>query len=139
MPRSMRACRTVGNARKAPSSGRWVTFAIIAAHISPADNVLRNDNVLRPDPDRRRNQSQDHRLWRLGRFCRRGVSYASTLLAVGPEAQHCNMGQSYSRGSSWSSMLLCLQVVKRKPTGDVASVKQTNDGVPLHDGQWIRF
>jgi hypothetical protein len=40
----MRACRTVDNARKAPSSGRWLTFAIIAAHISRADNVLRNDN-----------------------------------------------------------------------------------------------
>jgi len=45
MPCSMRACRTVGNARKAPSSGRWVTFAIIAAHISQADNVLRNDST----------------------------------------------------------------------------------------------
>jgi hypothetical protein len=45
MPRSIRACRTVGNARNGPSSVRWVTFAIIAAHISPADNVLRNDKV----------------------------------------------------------------------------------------------
>ena len=35
--------RIVGNARKGPSSVRWVTFAIIAAHISRADNVLRND------------------------------------------------------------------------------------------------
>jgi hypothetical protein len=43
MPRSIRACRTVGNARKGPSSVRWVTFAIIAAHISRADNVWRND------------------------------------------------------------------------------------------------
>jgi hypothetical protein len=34
MPRSTRACRTVGNARKGPSSVRWVTLAIIAAHIS---------------------------------------------------------------------------------------------------------
>ena len=45
MPRSIRACRTVGNARRGPSSVRWVTFAIIAAHISPADNVLRNDTL----------------------------------------------------------------------------------------------
>jgi hypothetical protein len=43
MPRSMRACRTVRNARKGPNSVRWVTFAIIAAHISRVDNVLRND------------------------------------------------------------------------------------------------
>ena len=48
MPRSIRACRIVGNARKGPSSVRWVTFAIIAAHISRADNVLRNDNFLFP-------------------------------------------------------------------------------------------
>jgi transposase InsO family protein len=46
MPRSIRACRTIGNARKGPSSVRWVTFAIIAAHISRADNVLRNDTVI---------------------------------------------------------------------------------------------
>ena len=46
MPRSIRACRTVGNARKGPSSVRWVTFAIIAAHISRADNVLRNDRTM---------------------------------------------------------------------------------------------
>ena len=46
MPRSIRAYRTVGNARKGPSSVRWITFAIIAAHISPADNVLRNDTLL---------------------------------------------------------------------------------------------
>jgi len=43
--RVIRACRTVGNARKGPSSVRWVTFAILAAHISRADNVLRNDSV----------------------------------------------------------------------------------------------
>jgi len=43
MPRSIRACRTAGNVRRGPSSVRWVTFAIIAAHISPADKVLRND------------------------------------------------------------------------------------------------
>jgi hypothetical protein len=43
VPRSIRACRTVGNARKGLSSVRWVTFAIVAAHISRADNVLRND------------------------------------------------------------------------------------------------
>jgi len=43
MPSSIRACRAIGNARKGPSSVRWVTFAIIAAHISQADNVLRND------------------------------------------------------------------------------------------------
>ncbi len=43
MPRSARACRAVGNARQGPSSVRWVAFAIIAAHISRADNVLRND------------------------------------------------------------------------------------------------
>jgi len=48
MPRSMRACRTVGNARKAPNSGRWFTFAIIAAHSSRADNVLRNDRCSAP-------------------------------------------------------------------------------------------
>jgi hypothetical protein len=36
-------------------------------------------------------------------------------------------------------MLLCVQLVKSQPTGDVASVKQANDGVPLHDGQWIPF
>jgi hypothetical protein len=34
MPRSIRARRTVGNARGGPSSVRWVTFAIIAAHVS---------------------------------------------------------------------------------------------------------
>jgi hypothetical protein len=34
MPRSIRACRTVGNVRRGPSSVRWVTFAIIAAHVS---------------------------------------------------------------------------------------------------------
>jgi hypothetical protein len=34
VPRSIRACRTVGNARRGPSSVRWVTFAIIAAHVS---------------------------------------------------------------------------------------------------------
>ena len=45
MPRSIRARRTVDNARKGPSSVRWVTFAIIAAHISRADNVLRNDST----------------------------------------------------------------------------------------------
>jgi hypothetical protein len=45
MPRSMRACRTVGNALKAPSSVRWLTFAIIAAHILRTDNVLRNDRT----------------------------------------------------------------------------------------------
>jgi hypothetical protein len=50
MPRSIRACRTVGNAREGPSSVRWVTFAIVAAHISRADNVLRNDN---PSHDQR--------------------------------------------------------------------------------------
>ena len=44
-PRSIRACRAIGNARKGPSSVRWVTFAIIAAHISQADNVLRNDST----------------------------------------------------------------------------------------------
>jgi hypothetical protein len=33
LPRSTRACRSVGNARKRPSSVRWVTFAIIAAYI----------------------------------------------------------------------------------------------------------
>ena len=44
-PRSIRACRAIGNARKGPSSVRWVTFAIIAAHISRADNVLRNDSI----------------------------------------------------------------------------------------------
>jgi hypothetical protein len=47
MPRSSRACRAVGNATKGPSSVRWVTFAVIAAHISRADNVLRNDKTLR--------------------------------------------------------------------------------------------
>jgi len=47
MPRSIRACRIVGNALKAPSSVRWLTFAIIAAHISRADNVLRNDRRYR--------------------------------------------------------------------------------------------
>jgi hypothetical protein len=46
VPRLIRACRTVGNAREGPSSVRWVTFAIVAAHISRADNVLRNDNSL---------------------------------------------------------------------------------------------
>jgi len=46
MLRSIRACRAIGNARKGPSSVRWVTFAIIAAHISQADNVLRNDTSL---------------------------------------------------------------------------------------------
>ena len=45
MPRSIRAYRTVGNARKGPSSVRWITFAIIAALISPANNVLRNDST----------------------------------------------------------------------------------------------
>ena len=45
MPRSIRAYRTVGNARKGPSSVRLVAFAIIATHISPADNVLRNDST----------------------------------------------------------------------------------------------
>ena len=34
MPRSIRDCRTVGNAPRGPSSVRWVTFAIIAAHVS---------------------------------------------------------------------------------------------------------
>ncbi len=43
MPRSIRACRTVGNAREGPTSVRWVAFAIVAVHISRADNVLRND------------------------------------------------------------------------------------------------
>ena len=45
MPRSTRACRAVGNARQGPSCVRWVTFATIAAHISRADNVLRNDSL----------------------------------------------------------------------------------------------
>ena len=53
-PPSIRACRTVGNARKGQSSVRWVTFAIIAAHISRADNVLRNDNRGSPLLVRRR-------------------------------------------------------------------------------------
>jgi hypothetical protein len=44
MPRSARACRAVGNARRGPSSVRWVAFAIVAVHISRADNVLRNDS-----------------------------------------------------------------------------------------------
>jgi hypothetical protein len=34
MPRSIRACRTVGNVRRGPSSVLWVTFAIIAANLS---------------------------------------------------------------------------------------------------------
>jgi hypothetical protein len=34
LPRSTRARRAVGNARTGPNSVRWVTFAIIAAHIS---------------------------------------------------------------------------------------------------------
>jgi hypothetical protein len=34
LPRSTRASRAVGNARKGRSSARLVTFAIIAAHIS---------------------------------------------------------------------------------------------------------
>jgi len=38
-----------------------------------------------------------------------------------------------------SSMLLCIQLVKSQPTGDVASVKQADDGVPVHDGQRIPF
>jgi hypothetical protein len=32
--KATRACRAVGNARKGPSSVRWVTSAIIAGHIS---------------------------------------------------------------------------------------------------------
>jgi hypothetical protein len=52
MPRSVRACRTVGNARKGPSFVRWVTCAIIAAHISRADNVLSNDSRCLPAPTR---------------------------------------------------------------------------------------
>jgi hypothetical protein len=49
MPRSARACRAVGNARQGPSSVRWAAFAIVAAHISRADNVLRNDNLAQGD------------------------------------------------------------------------------------------
>ena len=45
MPRSIRPFRAIGNARGGPSSVRWVTFAIVAAHISRADNVLRNDGT----------------------------------------------------------------------------------------------
>jgi hypothetical protein len=48
MPRSTRDCRAGGNARKGPSSICWVTFAIIAAHISRPDNVLRNDRTPAP-------------------------------------------------------------------------------------------
>jgi hypothetical protein len=36
-------------------------------------------------------------------------------------------------------MRLCVQLVKSQPAGDVASVKQANDRVSLHDGQWIPF
>ncbi len=44
----IRACRTVGNAREGPSSVRWVTFAIVAAHISRADNVSSSPGEFHP-------------------------------------------------------------------------------------------
>jgi hypothetical protein len=34
-------------------------------------------------------------------------------------------------------MLLGVQLVKGKPTGDIASVEQADDVIALHDGQWI--
>ena len=53
MPRSTCAFRAVGNPREDLSSVRWVTFAIISAHISRADNVLRNDSHPPHHGDRR--------------------------------------------------------------------------------------
>jgi hypothetical protein len=63
MPRSIHACRTVDKARKAPSSGRCVTFAIIAAHISRPDNVLRNDTALRARAREERFKSGTDQTW----------------------------------------------------------------------------
>ena len=45
LPRSTGGCRAVGNVRKGPSSVRLVPFAIVAAHISRSDDVLRNDKM----------------------------------------------------------------------------------------------
>ncbi len=44
--RGQGACRAVGNARQGPSPVRWVAFAIVAAHVSRADNVLRNGKTV---------------------------------------------------------------------------------------------